>query len=91
MSERRIEPLVRLAVDQRAQGQGLAESLLLDALGRARGLAEKLGIHAVEVDAIDQQASAFYQKDGFTPLLDQPLHLYLPIATIRSVLRPRMS
>ncbi len=83
--------LARLAVDQTAQGQGLGEALLLDALGRALGLAEKLGIHAVEVDALDQQASAFYQKYGFMPLLDKPLHLYLPIATIRGVVWPPKS
>jgi hypothetical protein len=46
-------------------------------------LADKLGIHAVEVDAIDQQARAFYAKYGFVPLLDNELHLFLPVATIR--------
>jgi hypothetical protein len=51
--------LARLAVDHSAQGQKLVESLLLDALGRSLTLAEALGIHAVEVDAIDQQAKAF--------------------------------
>jgi len=50
--------LARLAVDHSAQGQKLGESLL-DALGRSLTLAEALGIHAVEVDAIDQQAKAF--------------------------------
>jgi len=75
--------LARLAVDHSAQGQTLGESLLLDALGRSLTLAEALGIHAVEVDAIDQQAKAFYQKYGFQPLLDAELHLYLPVATIR--------
>jgi GNAT superfamily N-acetyltransferase len=74
--------LARLAVDHSAQGQKLGESLL-DALGRSLTLAEALGIHAVEVGAIDQQAKAFYQKYGFQPLLDAELHLYLPVATIR--------
>ena len=46
-------------------------------------LAEKLGIHAIEVVAIDPPAAAFYAKYGFVPVLDQPLHLYLPIATVR--------
>jgi GNAT superfamily N-acetyltransferase len=75
--------LARLAVARGAQGQGLGRALLVDALKRCRELAEKLGVHAVEVDAIDQQAGKFYQKYGFTSLLDNPLHLYLPIATIR--------
>jgi hypothetical protein len=46
-------------------------------------LADKLGIHAVEVDAIDQQARVFYEKYGFVPLLDNELHLFLPVSTIR--------
>ena len=75
--------LARLAVDLSVQGQGLGEALLLDALGRSLSLAETLGIHAVEVDAIDQQAKDFYKRYGFQPLLDAELHLYLPVATIR--------
>jgi GNAT superfamily N-acetyltransferase len=75
--------LARLAVDQAAQGQGLGEILLVDALRRCLGLADALGIHAVEVDAIDQQARAFYAKYGFVPLVDSELHLLLPVSTIR--------
>ena len=74
--------LARLAVDQSAQGQGLGHALLVDALERCLGLAEKLGVHAVEGDAIDHRAAKFYQKHGFIPLLDNPLHLYFPIDTI---------
>ena len=79
--------LARLAVDRSAQGQGLGEGLLLDALDRSLGLADKVGIHAVEVDAIDEPARAFYEKYGFTALPDSPLHLYLPLSTIRDSLK----
>ena len=79
--------LARLAVDQSVQGQHLGESLLLDALRRCLVLADPLGIHAVEVDAIDPHARSFYQKYGFLPLLDDALHLFLPMATIRDVVR----
>jgi GNAT superfamily N-acetyltransferase len=78
--------LARLAVDQSAQGKRLGEGLLLDALQRSLDLSAGLGVHAVEVDALDDEASAFYQKYGFTPLLDDPLHLYLPVATIEDLL-----
>lgn len=78
--------LARLAVDQTAQGQRLGEGLLLDALQRTLDLAAGLGIHAVEVDAIDDTAAAFYRKYGFVPLLDEPLHLYLPLTTVEQVL-----
>lgn len=78
--------LARLAVDQSVQGQGLGEGLLLDALQRTLTLSSSLGVHAVEVDALDDAAAAFYRKYGFTALLDNPLHLYLPIATIEQIL-----
>jgi GNAT superfamily N-acetyltransferase len=74
--------LARLALDRSVQGQGLGGFLLADALRRCLALAEQLGVHAVEVDAIDEQAKAFYEKYGFVALQDNPLHLYLPMATI---------
>lgn len=74
--------LARLAVDRDAQGRGLGRRLLTDALARALDLSRSLGMHAVEVDAVDADASAFYRKFGFVPLVDRPLHLYLPMATV---------
>ena len=81
--------IARLAVDSAAQGQGLGEALLMDALERCLALADTLGVHAVEVDAIDAQAKAFYERYGFVPLLDSELHLFLPVATIRDALGQR--
>ncbi len=80
--------LARLAVDQSAQGKGLGEVLLLDALQRSLNLSAGLGVYAVEVDELDDAAAAFYRKYGFTPLLDDPLHLYLPFPTVEDALRP---
>ena len=74
--------LARQAVDRSAQGQRLGEGLLLDALQRSLDLSASLGIHAIEVDALDDAAATFYRKYGFTPLPDNPLHLYLPLAMI---------
>jgi GNAT superfamily N-acetyltransferase len=79
--------LARLAVDQSAQGQGLGSFLLGDALGRAVDLSKKLGIHIVEVDAIDSDAKAFYEQFAFVALRDEPLHLILPVATIENALK----
>jgi predicted N-acetyltransferase YhbS len=77
--------LARLAVDQRAQGKGLGGHRLGDAIRRSLDLSESLGIHAIVVDAIDESARSFYRKFGFIPLLDDELHLFLPIAAARSV------
>ncbi len=81
--------LGRLAVDQSAQGQRLGEKLLIDALQRSLELSQFLGVHAVEVDAIDAEAKAFYERYGFTCLPGQALHLYLAIDTIRVLLGTR--
>lgn len=78
--------LARLAVDISAQGQVLGEGLLLDALQRSLDLSGRLGIHAVTVDTVDKKAVGFYLKYGFIPLLDRPLHLILPLATVAKVL-----
>lgn len=77
--------LARLAVDQSFKGRGMGEDLLFDALKRSLGLGESLGIHVIEVDAIDDMAVAFYRKYGFMPLTDNPQHLYLPMATVEQV------
>ena len=78
--------LARLAVDRPAQGLRLGEGLLLDALQRACQLSNRLGIHAVEVDALDDSAVLFYRKYGSIPLLDDSRHLCLPISTIETLL-----
>lgn len=74
--------LGRLAVDQKARGQGLGKALLRDALRRSLDLSEQLGLFAIEVLAIDADAKKFYTKYGFVPLADNDLHLFLPITTI---------
>lgn len=71
--------LGRLAVDRAAQGQGLGELLLVDAIERARRVVEHLGVHALFVDAKDARAAAFYRKYGFRPLPTDPLRLVLPL------------
>lgn len=77
--------LGRLAVDKISQGQGLGEHLLMDAMRRIVQTAGEVGIHAIEVDAIDDKAKQFYLKYGFTELADNSRHLYIPLATIRKL------
>lgn len=78
----------RLAVDQSVQGQKLGEFLLIDALRRAEYLAGKIGIRAVEVDAINEAARSFYEHYGFIALLDDHHHLFLPMNVIRKLQLP---
>jgi GNAT superfamily N-acetyltransferase len=80
-----VAHLGRLAVDQSAQGQGLGETLLIDALARTVKVADEVGIHAVEVVAINDAARKFYAKYGFIALRDDANHLYLPIKTVKKL------
>lgn len=77
--------LGRLAVDSSTKGQGLGELLLLDAFRRSLKVADQLGIYAVEVKALSEQARNFYLKFGFAELIDEPFHLYLTIKKIRKL------
>jgi GNAT superfamily N-acetyltransferase len=78
--------LGRLAVDKRFQGRGVGRLLLVKALRQAAELSDAIGIAAVEVHAIDNQARSFYLRYGFTSLLDDRHHLYLPLKTIRKLI-----
>jgi GNAT superfamily N-acetyltransferase len=80
--------LARLAVDRSFHGRGVGGFLLRDALTRSLDLSEKLGIHAVVVDALDDEAKAFYERFGFLPLRDDEMRLFLPLSTIQSAARP---
>ena len=73
----------RLAVDRQVQRRGLGSALLVEALRRAANVSADVGIYAVDVIALDEEAKSFYLKYGFTQMLDDALHLFLPIATAR--------
>jgi GNAT superfamily N-acetyltransferase len=77
--------LGRLAVDLSTQGQGLGKILLLDALARAAGVADQLGIYAIEVYTLNREAKNFYLKYGFAPMLDDAMHLYLTMKDVRKL------
>jgi predicted N-acetyltransferase YhbS len=80
--------LARLAVARGAQGRGLGGILLRDALLRSLELSESLGIYAVVVDALDDEAVSFYEKFGFLRLTDAEMRLFLPLSTIRAGIKP---
>jgi len=73
--------LGRLAVDRRQQGKGYGRFLLADALYRAAR--SEIASFTVIVDAKDDGARRFYEREGFLPLPDQPMKLFRPMADIR--------
>ncbi len=80
-----IALLGRLAVNNTYKGQGLGRLLLFDAMSRVQQATAQIGFYALVVDALHEQARAFYLKYGFQSLLDDPLHLYLSLKTIRAM------
>jgi len=79
--------LGRLAVDKSAQGQGLGKRMLLRAIRQTEQAAREIGIYALVLDALDEEARAWYLRlnFGFETLLDDPSHLYLTVNTIRKM------
>lgn len=69
--------LARLAVDVRWQGRKLGLALLKDAILRVLTASAGIGVRALLVHAKDDKARAFYERFGFEPLPEHPLHLVL--------------
>lgn len=78
----------RLAVDARHQGEGIGQDLLAFALHLAVEFSQRVGLYAVVVDAKHDKAKAFYVKLGFIACVDNPLCLYLPVATLEQSVAP---
>ena len=76
----------RLAVDQHFKGKGLGAALLADALRRA--VTAEIAAYAFVVDAKGESAAEFYAHHGFRATADNPLFLYLPLATIKDLVKP---
>lgn len=71
--------LGRLAVDQAWAGKGLGAALLKDAIYRTENIAHQVGVRALMVQALDDNARNFYIKFAFVPSPVQPLTLLYPI------------
>ncbi len=71
----------RLAVDRRFHRKGLGSVLLADAALRV--LKGDTKAFALVVDAKDENALAFYRRQGFTPFANRPLSLFLPLGTAK--------
>ncbi|NMM19469.1 MAG: GNAT family N-acetyltransferase [Rhodoferax sp.] len=71
--------LGRLAVDSTFHGQGLGADLLQNAILRTSRLAQDIGIRALVVHALHDQARRFYLHHGFSESAIDPLVLMLRI------------
>jgi GNAT superfamily N-acetyltransferase len=83
--------LARLAVDHRWQGRGVGKALLKDAMARTLQAADIAGIRAFAVHAKDEQAMAFYEKFDFIPSPTDPMHLFVLLKDVRSIISGRQA
>ncbi len=77
--------LSRLAVDRKEQGNGLGSHLLRDAIGRSIGVAEEVGVRAILVHALHEEARTFYTHFEFEPSPTDSLHLMLSMKDARAL------
>ncbi|PIO97297.1 GNAT family N-acetyltransferase [Pleomorphomonas carboxyditropha] len=80
--------LGQLATDTAYAGQGIGTGLLKHALTRCVAAASLIGGRALLVNAIDQEAAAFWRRRGFLPSRDDALLLVRSMADIAVSVQP---
>ena len=80
--------LARLAVSKNQHRQGLGTIMVVNAIERILLVSKNLGIIGFFVDAKNKEARGYYEPFGFISLPDNPLELFLPIATLRQAYGP---
>jgi len=77
--------LGRLAIDKPLQGQGLGRALIRDACLRVMAAADAIGIRAMLVHALSEEAHAFYERIGFDSSPLDRMTLMATVADIREL------
>jgi predicted N-acetyltransferase YhbS len=78
--------LARLAVERSQQRRGFGGLLLAEALRRTVAAAEHAAVRLLVVDAVDENAAAFYRRWGFIETPEHQLGLYRRVSDIRASL-----
>lgn len=84
-----VTVLGRLAVDNEHTGHGLGSALLREAMQRTIEVSEHVGVRALIVHAIDDEAARFYERYGFVPFPGEERSLILPLETIARAIAPQ--
>ncbi len=74
--------LGRLAVEKGLRGKGYGKLLIADAYKRVKKVSEEIGVYAIVVDALDDEAVGFYQAFGFELFLGSTDRLFIPLRGI---------
>ncbi len=81
--------LGRLAVDRAYQRHGLGSALLRDALLRTLSAASIVGIRAMLLHAMSDDARRFYERAGFASSPVDPMTMMITLADVERALRQR--
>jgi GNAT superfamily N-acetyltransferase len=73
--------LAKLALDRELHGRGLGSELLVHALTTIVTAARTAGGRIVVVDAVDDQAAAFYRAHDFQPVPSDPHRLVMKLSS----------
>lgn len=74
--------LGRMAADLRHAGKGLGRGMLKDAVKRVLGTSRQVGVRALMVHAIDDEAVTFYGQFGFQAFPAGGPTLFLPVEVL---------
>jgi GNAT superfamily N-acetyltransferase len=79
--------LGRLAVDSQFHGQGLGKRMLLRAMAEVERTSRTVGVFALVLDVIDEEAKAWYLglDFGFQVFPSDPARLFVPVAFLRQL------
>lgn len=78
--------LGRLAVDRNWQGSGLGSGLLRDAVLRTYTVSRHVGVRALLVHTLSEDAKAFYLRHGFMQSPIDPMTLMLNLQDVHRIL-----
>jgi predicted N-acetyltransferase YhbS len=81
--------LGRLAIDRAWQRQGIGRALFRDAAMRVLHAADTIGVRAIVVQAISDDAQNFYVALGFSECRGDPMMLVVTLNDVRAALNPR--
>jgi len=81
--------LARLAIARTHRGQGLGRALFQDAARRVMHAADTIGIRALLVHALSEDAKTFYLRLGLDPSPLDPMTLMVTLADLQAAIRPK--
>jgi len=78
--------MARRWFDRRWQGRGLGADLLRDAVLRTLSAGATIGVQAILMRAISDDAKLFYERHGFRASPIEPMTLMITLAAARRML-----